>query len=559
MSTLSEWIKKTVCEPGIQYNVLTFLNQRLESMSARDKATAISIDEMSIRKDIVYSRLHDTVYGPHGKLVVVMARGLFSKWKQPIFFDFDHLVTNQLFQEIVSLLFSVGLRVHACVTDMGPENRRLWKELGVSPDRPFIMHPCDNDSNIFFLADAPHMLKLIRNHIIDHGLKTPSGVLDKSLFEKLFAADIKELKLCPKVRRSSHVDIPRQSQSRQRVRPAAELLSTRVSKAIDFLFPEDAAMASVIRVVDSYFDVFNSRIPYADKPLRCGYGLKLSQQNVALDKMEQLISATRVGNHRALIPFQKGILMSIKSLRSLFPELAARYDVSYLLTHRINQDCLESFFSQVRGASGYLRHPSPLDVIHNIRKLVASGTCGEIRSANTSLEDTEVLTAEVLAETTDGAIKVSDNSAEKEIDVDMGDLLEKHEKAEKGGLEYVAGFVAHKLKLTHPELGISDEGSGWISYIDRGGLTTPSERWMKQCQYLEHHFLKHNGSGIRRTNSLKSLIDSFTPHNQETVPEEAVSLYLRTRFFIRLKPLNESVKLEAQEVRAKRKLKDHSQ
>ena len=507
--------------------------------------------------ELVYSRLHDRVYGPHKKLVVVMARGLFSNWKQPVYFGFDRLVTSDLLLRILRLLFTAGLQVHACVTDMGAENRKMWKDLGLSEETTSIVHPCTSNSNVFFFADVPHLLKLTRNHVLDHGLKTPTGTLDKLLFEKLVASDSNELKLCPKLNRS-HIDIPKMSQSRQRVRPAAELFSTRASKAIEFLFPEEKNGAANIRIVDNFFDVFNSRIPYADKPMRCGYGLNLEQQNSALTEMEQLARLSRVGKNKALLPFQKGILMSIKSLRMLLPELTAQYSVSYLLTHRVNQDCLESFFSQVRGASGFQRHPSPLDAIHNIRKLVASGTCGQISSGNTCLEDSEMLTAEVLSEVSDNKISsIETTSTPVESDDCSDSFLEKYGQSESSGVEYLAGFVAHKLRLRYPELAGEKKGDSWISYLDRGGLTTPSQRWLQQCQCLEEHFRAHNGEGIRRTDSLMSLIGSFTPQNPEACPPEAVNLYLRTRFFIRLKNLNESVKSESQSARAKRKVQDH--
>lgn len=43
--------------------------------------------------------------------------------------------------------------------------------------------------------------------------------------------------------------------------------------------------------------------------------------------------------------FQKGIIISTKSLRALFPVL--KEELQYILTHRLNQDRLENFFSQV--------------------------------------------------------------------------------------------------------------------------------------------------------------------------------------------------------------------
>jgi len=36
-----------------------------------------------------YDVLHNEVVGPHNQMHVIMARGLASQWKQPIYEDFD--------------------------------------------------------------------------------------------------------------------------------------------------------------------------------------------------------------------------------------------------------------------------------------------------------------------------------------------------------------------------------------------------------------------------------------------------------------------------------------
>ena len=204
-STLSAWISRTVCAPGIQTNILNFLRNQVEEMSLRDRCCVLCIDEMSIRKDIDYSRLLDRVFGPHTKMVVVMLRGLFNKWKQPVYFNFDTLINSDLFHNILDVVQSFGFTIRACVSDMGAENRKLWKELNVSEDTPWI---ATSQHKLYFFADVPHLLKLIRNHIIDNGITTPYCKLDKSVFESLFSKDCGELKLCHKVG-TTHIDFPK--------------------------------------------------------------------------------------------------------------------------------------------------------------------------------------------------------------------------------------------------------------------------------------------------------------------------------------------------------------
>lgn len=65
--------------------------------------------------------------------------------------------------------------------------------------------------------------------------------------------------------------------------------------------------------------------------------------------------------------FQKGILMSITSLKLLRSEMNEKFGYKYILTHRLNQDCLENFFSQIRGRSGAHDHPSPVECLQRIK------------------------------------------------------------------------------------------------------------------------------------------------------------------------------------------------
>jgi len=48
---------------------------------------------------------------------------------------------------------------------MGPTNRTLWNALGISLDQTFFQHPITL-KKIFIFADAPHLIKLARNHFI---------------------------------------------------------------------------------------------------------------------------------------------------------------------------------------------------------------------------------------------------------------------------------------------------------------------------------------------------------------------------------------------------------
>ena len=63
-----------------------------------------------------------------------------------LFFQFDEALSPSTLLSIISQLEKVGAKVVALVSDMGPKNLRLWRELGININKPssaFITNPAD--------------------------------------------------------------------------------------------------------------------------------------------------------------------------------------------------------------------------------------------------------------------------------------------------------------------------------------------------------------------------------------------------------------------------------
>lgn len=145
--------------------------------------------------------------GPHKTCQMVMVRGLLQNWKQPIYYKFDQPMTCPILNEIIVNLYNVGFFVVAMTSDMGPSNRKLLSELGIGYDKTcFFGHPSDNSWNIYVFADAPHLIKLVRNHILDAGLIVDNNIINKLAFEPLLETSISELTLAHKINRF-HLDV----------------------------------------------------------------------------------------------------------------------------------------------------------------------------------------------------------------------------------------------------------------------------------------------------------------------------------------------------------------
>ena len=75
----------------------------------------------------------------------------------------------------------------------------------------------------------------------------------------------------------------------------------------------------------------------------------MQEQKAVLDELVWYMKNSYFGDQ---VHFQKGILITIKSLYGLLKYLQDTFDRQYLLTSRVNQDHHEAFIGQLRAADG---------------------------------------------------------------------------------------------------------------------------------------------------------------------------------------------------------------
>ena len=166
----------------------------------REKYTAILLDEMYIKEDLVYNKhtnalvgftnlgeinhhlltferslQEDASGGGSDKLLartmtVMMVRGLFSKLEFPyVQFPCNKVTEDLLFQpfwEAVRRIEFLGLKVIAATADGASTNRRFFRLHDISSKT--MPHMTKNpyaseERNIYFISDVPHLLKTARN------------------------------------------------------------------------------------------------------------------------------------------------------------------------------------------------------------------------------------------------------------------------------------------------------------------------------------------------------------------------------------------------------------
>lgn len=113
-STLRRWLTKIKIVPGILKQVFRIVKHA--NLNNYQKICVISFDEMKIKASYLYDKANDETLRPYNYVQVVMLRGLFGQWKQPIFFDYDCKLTATKLFEIIQFVESSGDRIKFSLT-----------------------------------------------------------------------------------------------------------------------------------------------------------------------------------------------------------------------------------------------------------------------------------------------------------------------------------------------------------------------------------------------------------------------------------------------------------
>jgi hypothetical protein len=110
-----------------------------------------------------------------------------------------------------------------------------------------------------------------------------------------------------------------------------------------------------------------------------------------LSEVSAAISQLKVGQHKSLILFQKGILLTNRSLANMYDYLQQKYSCDYILTFRLNQDVLEKIFAYIRGMGGSNDHPAPLDFQYRLKWFILGKNSASVltNNQNTSSQSTK--------------------------------------------------------------------------------------------------------------------------------------------------------------------------
>lgn len=375
-------------QPGINPIIFNELKTTISKMQPQDRLCTLIFDEMSIYPQIFYNPYTDDLVGfeNFGKektkhfanhALVFMVKGVKKNFKQPVAYYFTQRLSTprlkEILKEVAAEVLATGLKIVATVCDQGSPNTSCVNNLILEAKTSYFSEGKEwkndviliNDQEIIPLFDVPHLIKGIRNNLLNKDViysdKNGTKNVKWEYFQQIFAADKAhgELRLLPKITRE-HVDPTKIK--KMRVKHAVQVLSHSMAVATDNLvargdLPQECAnVIPFLILIDKLFDSLNASsfsVPHGKKyraaVKRNSPHHELWQEALKLLKSIKFIFIRGDGSKIVKnVPTVNNFIKTIEGFKSLWQLLSKKHCLDSMLTRNFNQDPLENFFGSIR-------------------------------------------------------------------------------------------------------------------------------------------------------------------------------------------------------------------
>ncbi|XP_044746090.1 uncharacterized protein LOC123307735 isoform X1 [Coccinella septempunctata] len=318
-----------------------------------------------------------------------MLVGLNRKWKQPIAYYFTHkscsseILRNCLFDVIKAVTNVAKLDIVATICDMGVNNVKCLKELGVTTQKPYFIYGA---KKIFIMYDVPHLLKrtyaLFRKYNVFLNVQIEESVTTMEAKFSHVRLAYEHDKASPYVFRSLHKlkdnffdPIMKYA---MKVNIAAQVMSRTVSAYLYSMIRNGAmqqeciATASFLMEVDTLFDSFNGNTNQSGKELKCNI-TENSPHNEYWPKALQMVKSWKFKRlsksgqvKQSTPPSQMGWITSLNAIRGIWAYVHSK-GFTVLRPRSLNQDPLENLFGCIRYGSGCNDNPSAFQFVGSLK------------------------------------------------------------------------------------------------------------------------------------------------------------------------------------------------
>lgn len=550
-STITRRLQGLTLEFGIFKEMLEPLSFKVQQLEREDRFCVISFDEMEISNEESFDKNRGQRYGNitigkvnklGNKLLLVLLRSVKNNWKQVIGAHItDGTLDPELFKQFIynCIEFSkqVGLKVVSLSSDMGNENRSLWKVLGIQIKKTGLRQNyfTYNGDNIFIMPDVCHLIKNLKNLALNSSIKLPNEYCEEKCLPTEYVCgkyvidlwnieqqkDSKrdeELRLLYHLKRE--IIYPNNFQ-KMNVGAAVRFFSLKTAAALETavnceMLPKDAlTTAHFIRLIDEWFSLTSSKLRKTSITNR-----NKEKKYDFLQKLIGLVEQTEFGLC-GWKPLNVGIIMSSISIIEI-SELLFSNNFDFILCHRFTQDAVENIFSQIRRKAG--QTPNAIQSLRALKMILMSQYISDVKRSN-YFNDTDTFLLNYFKEvpenyytTRSSSINVlqpSNNVKTVELDYveNISEVLQLFPKYDINIIFYLAGSATNSIlklsckeccdymcKNTENEENLPERYKFYSKSLNKGGLKEPCVNTILlifNCELVyrkyKSHFL-HNSS-----------------------------------------------------------------
>jgi hypothetical protein len=244
------------------------------------------------------------------------------------------------------------------------------------------------------------------------------------------------------------------------VKLAFQTFSESVSNSLNYLqsldetkgmFAESEATAEFCLIMNNMGDLLNCKSKFLKGPYKSPHeGNFFGKKTLAMDLEKNVSLMTHNKGENILKTNRKtgflGIIINLRNPFTLFEDLNKK-GLEFLLTYKLSQDFLETFFGAIRSRGGFNNNPNCLQFKTAYRQLLLRYEIKELDNGNCSFDGVQILhtSSKSVDNSSEVNTDVEINPEEIDEDIILSTFYELTHYVE-GVVDYIAGFVAKKLK-----------------------------------------------------------------------------------------------------------------
>ncbi|CAH2207883.1 jg6026 [Pararge aegeria aegeria] len=374
--------------PNLSDSMIRCLQYKCKQLSTSERICVLSLGRMELKWENIGPAPTNKTVGCNDNngsqtnyrakhAIVLMARGLFSKWVQPIAFCFSKPAINypQIITwayEIIEKTIQIGFDVVAVTTDNEPLFYNMTKN-----------DPCFsfNNSKSYLIFDVPQLINSLRNVFLANNFIYRDGSqneLSASWDDIISIFQIEKKKKKQRLAYNLTVNHTKPSTfEKSVVKFAAQVFSRSVALAIqsnigpEKLSEKALGTANFVQRLSDVFDILNSSPNTSSDEYNKGFSGERFQTNTLQEFIRMLCQLRVISKSnkdetikvRCLVNFKT----TIHSILLLSKDLKTK-GYNYFYTRRLNTDVLKDFFKTVSQNRGVCRETTPGEFYEDFKK-----------------------------------------------------------------------------------------------------------------------------------------------------------------------------------------------